>query len=225
MPETLMLINPSKRPSKRKAPRKTAKRRKTRRHVTVQALANPAPRRRSRARRAVAAVGAKARRVVRRMRRNPSPRASNLKSLIMPAIEGALGSLAVNTAINFLPLPEKLKQGVGLHAARLGGAVAIGLLAGRFLGQGRARNMAQGAMTVALHDLAVSVAGPMMPQLRLAGDEFIVNQYISDYEVPSLPLNGFVNPALGAPADMMNGDDFNVGQYISGMADEVGNQF
>lgn len=161
----LLLINPQARPALRKGKTKMAtKRRRTparkaparrtyraaSKTVTVMAP-TPARRRRSPSR-ALAAV----KRKVGRYKRNPAPRAG-VMGLIMPAMQGAAGSLVVNTALNYLPIPAGMKTGPMLHVVRLAGAFAVGMAAHKLLSREAGKNMALGALTVAMHDLAVSV--------------------------------------------------------------------
>lgn len=171
--QTLMLINPSKRPSKRKsgASKMARKKRTVRRAVAAKPArrtyrkaspkvvhhytSNPAPRRKSRARRAVGSAVANVKRRVKRYRSNPSPR--GIMSMVKPALQGVAGSLLVNTAVNYLPLPDSMKTGNMLHVTRVAGALAVGLLAHKMIGKEAAKNMAQGAMIVTIHDAVVGL--------------------------------------------------------------------
>lgn len=175
--EQLLLINPAKRPSKRRKTRRTAaqraatarmvaanrrRRSPARRNPSpVVYAANPAPRRRRR-RSPVAAVSLR----VRRYRRNPSPRAG-FAGMFMPAIQGAIGATAVNTLLNYLPLPAVMKAGNMQYVARALLAVGVGAFGGKVLPSRMAANMAVGSLTVTFHDALKNVVGPMIPGVTL----------------------------------------------------------
>lgn len=218
MAETLMLLNPSTRPSKR-GKRKTASRtrRKTTyrtrrapaRTVVVHARANPATRTRKKRRSVTRSARAVAHTIRRKYKRNPSSRSGvNLKSMLMPAVQGAAGSMIVNTLLNYVPLPENFKSGILMHGTRVLTAVGLGYAAQRFVGKETAKHMAQGAMTVAIHDLAVFVLGGALPGLKLGQyisgyDDVNVGEYVSGLYASDALLNppnaqyGFADGGMG----------------------------
>lgn len=177
--EQLLLINPAKRPGKRRKTRRTAAQRaatarmvaanrrrrsparRRRSPAPVVYAANPAPRRRRR-RTSLATVS----RRVRRYRRNPSPRAG-FAGMFMPAVQGALGATAVNTLLNYLPLPAVMKAGNMQYVARGLLAVMIGAFGGKVMPARMASNMAVGSLTVTFHDALKNVVGPMIPGVTL----------------------------------------------------------
>lgn len=162
MSGSLMLINPSKRPSKRKKPRTAAQKAATKRMLAARSRKSPAAtktKRRS-ASRAMTAIKSR----VKSRRRNPI--GGGIASLFMPAAKGALGAVAVNTLESQLVsrfLPVALQGDMGKTAVRLGLAVALGTLGGKVIGNANARQAAEGAMVVTLHDVIVTTINRMLP--------------------------------------------------------------
>lgn len=155
--EMLLITNPKKRRKARAGAKKRVrtKRRVAKRRVavTVKAAANPIRRRRR---------GARSNPIKRRRRSNPISRRgliSQLTGAVMPAVQGALGAVAVNAVFNRLPLPVMLKTGIVGTMTKAVMAVGVGMLVGKFAGQSLGRNMASGALTV----LAYNQIQPMLP--------------------------------------------------------------
>ncbi len=193
--EELLLINPSKRPRKRKSKGTTKMARKTRRtrsaaqkratarmlaanrarrggakRRTVKArrshavyAANPAPRRRKYKRNPIAARANPRRR--RHYKRNPA--SLGIMPLLTEATIGAAGALAVNTAVNWLPLPDALNTGLAKQAVKGAAAVALGLFGGMVLPRATARKMAAGSLTVTVHEILQSTLSGMLPSAKL----------------------------------------------------------
>lgn len=188
----LMLINPAARPKKRRA---AAKRR-----ARPAAKSNPAPRRR-RGLRAVRTAAPRRRRV----RRNPIS-TRGVMGDIMGAIQGAGGALAVNAAINLIPLPVNLKSGWGGTATKIGLAVALGMVAKPLVGR-MAGKLAEGAMTVAAYE---AIAG-MVPST------------FGGHAAAGVAGLGYMNPGMNAGGhyisnnSVMNG----MGEYVSGLGEYV----
>jgi len=131
--ETLLLVNPRRR-------RKASKRRA--RKFSASSVAFPRARRHRRSRRS-----------------NPIrlPSIGGAQSLMRPALAGAVGALAVNGLVNYLPLPVNAKVGPLGAATRAIGAVLVGTVGRRIFG-GWARDMAVGSLTVTATDLARAYA-------------------------------------------------------------------
>lgn len=202
----LMLIGNPRRKRKR-GPRKMSAlqrqyfgggRRKRKRRTRVTALASN-PRRRRRSRVLGAAPVRRRRRRVSRYRRNPvSMRSFNPRSLIndtiIPASIGAAGALGLDLALGYGNpyLPDFLKSGVGLTAAKLGGAILIGMVAQKTMGKRYGDQVTAGAVTVTMYDLIKS---------------FIRTN------VPGLPLSGY-NMGWISPALQTGGDLSGMGVYV-----------
>jgi hypothetical protein len=97
-----------------------------------------------------------------RRRHNPSLRAGagNIGSMLMNSIKGAGGAIVVNVVTNYLP--DTLKTGQLVYVTRAALAIAFGMFGGKVLGSS-ARTMAEGALTVNMHDFINSLAGAMLP--------------------------------------------------------------
>lgn len=196
MAGTLMLVNPRKR---RGSGRRTAAQKRAtakllawnrahrghkatksasrkRRRNPVAALANP---RRGRARRSNPV-----RRSVRR-RRNPIG-IGGITGMFKPALIGAVGSIAVDTAFGYLPLPASLSVGKGALLSRAALAVGLGVLGRKFIGP-IAGQAAEGALTVVLRD-TIKV---------LAADAGVNLGYYSPGYVPRVAGNGVNGLARG----------------------------
>lgn len=166
--EQLMLINPRKRRGPRKArtaAQKAATRRMVaanrarrspakRRSVTTYA-ANPAPARR-RARRSSVA------RIMRHRRRNPAGRAGGVVNMAMGSFVGATGALLVGTVGNYIPLPAAMQTPNMKAVVNATLAIALGTFGGKVLGR-RAVQMAEGALTVTLHDVLKNALSGIIP--------------------------------------------------------------
>lgn len=165
--EQLMLINPRKRTAKRR-PRTAAQRAATKRMVAANRArrssgravatyaANPAPARRRPAKRQSVA------RIMRHRKRNPASRASGVMPMITGAFMGASGALLVNTVGNYVPMPASM-QTPHMKAVVNGVlAIALGTFGSKFIGR-RAVQMAEGALTVTLHDTLKNVLAGVIP--------------------------------------------------------------
>lgn len=145
--------------------RRAGKKKTKRRANPIVALPNPTKRRKRRA----ASVS---RASVRRRRRNPI-KIDALKSVIMPAAVQAGGGLAINLLMSYVTpyLPAQLKTGVAKDAVTLAAAVGLAMFGGKFISRGMAKDLAQGAATITLYNLAKSSVTQMAPAIgsRLAG--------------------------------------------------------
>lgn len=202
MAEVLLVGNPRKRRKRRKmsalqrkyfGKRKTRARRRRARKSTAVAKINPVRRRRRRS-------SAVAVRRVRR-KRNPSPRA--MLGQIVPTVQagaiGAGGGLANDLLYGLVKarLPVAMQTGVGRHAVKVLGAVLVGML-GNFVLKGKGAALANGAMTVVLHEA-------LKEQLAKA--------------VPALPLGEYDELSYIDAASVLSGDDDDgVGEYLAAAA-------
>ena len=106
-------------------------------------------------------------------RRNPVRRTGMANRMIKTATNGAFGSLGAITGSivgNYLPLPANLKIGnMGMVVNALIG-IATGYTVSNFMDRKIGEEMAQGAVTVALHGTMKNMLGTMMPGLALSDD-------------------------------------------------------
>lgn len=178
MAQELLLVNPRKRRKSTKKRRKATKKRSISR-----AVARKTTKRRT-------------------YRRNPISRKGIMES-VMPAAQGALGATLLDLAMGYLPIPETVKAGPMRHVVKGVAAIGLGILAKNIVKGQTAANLANGALTVIMHD-AIKEQGTKMG-LPLAGYDEI----------------GYYNPAMvegdmGAylPDDGMAGDsDYYMGAY------------
>ena len=108
-------------------------------------------------------------------RRNPIRRSRGgmANRIIKTATNGAFGSLGAITGSvvgNYLPLPANLKIGnMGMVVNALIG-IATGYTVSNFMDRKIGEEMAQGAVTVALHSTMKNMLSGMMPGLALSDD-------------------------------------------------------
>lgn len=143
----LLLVNPRKRRA-RKAPAK--RRAKT-----------------SIARRATSAVSKRISSIRKKYRRNPSPRANDVLGQFKDGAIGALGALAVDVAMQKLPIPANLKTGQAAPIVKGLVGIGVGMLVAK-LGKNKAlgKQLAGGAVTVSLYTAGRQL---LAPTLGLAG--------------------------------------------------------
>ncbi len=165
--EQLMLINPRKRRGGTRKHRTAAQRAATkrlvasnraRRRTKTRSVAtyasNPAPARRRR-RHSIA-------KIMRHRRKNPAGRSSGVINMAMGSFVGATGALVVGTVSNYLPLPASMQTPYMKAAVNGVLAIALGTFGGKLLGR-RAAQMAEGALTVTLHDVMKTALAGIIP--------------------------------------------------------------
>lgn len=155
----------------------------------------------------------------RRYKRNPIGGLSvrGILGQFVPAAYGAGGALALNLGLSYLPLPDMLKTGWARHAVRAAGAIGVGMLAKKFLGE-KGRFMGFGALTVVLYDVAKQVLNTAAPE---------VGARLGEFEDVSLSDEGFIDaasPIRGVSAYLQGDPDDNdgvdgVGAYLQGDLD------
>lgn len=155
----LMLINPRRRSAGRKKTRTAAQKRATAKLVALN---------KSRKRRSNPIAANPKRRTYRHAAASSAPRRSRRRSnpislrnpvaMLMPALIGAGGALAVNAVVNYIPLPAMLTQGRMRYVTKFGIAVLLGTVGRKFLGS-KAEKMAEGSMIVTMTDALKDVVG------------------------------------------------------------------
>lgn len=212
MAEELLLINPRRRRARnakgrfvknsrkrRRSP--VAAKRRRRRHNPIAAVAvnprrrrrrNPVaimnPRRRRHAARHRAVGYTVGSRRIRRRKMNPrlsfSPR--GIMNALIPAGMGAAGAVALDVAMNFVPLPAQFQTPLYKNIARIAGAFALGYVSSFVLGREKAKQVTLGALTVASYNVVRDVVTTNFPQLGLHGAE--------TYDLSDLRM-GYISPA------------------------------
>lgn len=178
--------------TKRAAPRKPAARPAAKRSAP---RAAPRPKKRTSARRGrggwpitSAAAASRAGRALRH--RRPNPIGGFVKDTLMPSVVGGAGALALDVAVGMLPLPPALKSGPMAPLVKAAGAVGIGMLAGQFLGRRTGEQVAAGALTVTVYN----VARMMLVKAsngRIPGLSGYVDEYVSEYVDSGPPQLGY----------------------------------
>lgn len=190
---TLAIVNPRRR--RRRKGRK-ASRRRARRARVLRIAANP-KRRRRRAR--IAKVGRRRRRSGGRLLSGGLVRST--QSLVKHAAYAAVGAIGLDVAWSYLPIPDALRSGYTRFLAKGAGAVAIGMVAEKFLGRDLGAKFALGAMTVVLHDALREVIATTVPGINLSGSDFpamgyygsapAVGEYMNVNALPQYYGNGY----------------------------------
>lgn len=209
----ILLVNPRKRRKRRKNPvrRMSAKqrryfgkrrRRNPARGLRAKPVATANPRRRRR--RSVA-------RVVSRRRRNPTLR--GVTGRILPTVQsgfvGALGGLGLDVLTGFaLPkLPAAVQTGLGKTAFKILSAVLVGYLGG-MVRRGWGTQLANGAMTIVLHDALKEQVAANFPAIPL-GEYLTVGPEVGYDMQPALPGETGIS---GYGEDWSSG----MGEYVTG---------
>lgn len=159
--ETMMLINPKRRSAGRKKPRSAAQKAATKRLVAhnrarrtpAKRKSNPIKHRRPTTHHAVAAAPRR-----RRARRHNPISLNKPLAMLMPALYGAGGALAINAAMNYLPIPAMLTTGKIRYATKFGLALLLGTFGKKLLGA-KAEKMAEGAMIVTMAEAMKDIVG------------------------------------------------------------------
>lgn len=155
----VMLVNPRKR-SSRKSKSKSSKRRSRRRNPSTaitRRKSNPAPRRAS------------------RRKRNPIRALSGgavdkiMQRQIKPAFVQASGAIGLDVLFGYVGsmLPPVLTAGAMRHVTKAVGAIALSVVAGNFVKNETANELAKGGLTVALYEAGREVVASTLPAVPL----------------------------------------------------------
>ena len=123
------------------------------------------------------------------------------QSLVKHAAYAAVGAIGLDLVWAYLPIPPVLRTGYVRFVAKGAGAVAIGMVAERFLGRDLGAKFALGAMTVVMHDAMRDLAAQFVPQVSLGG--------VGDSDFPSMGYTGSA-PVAG------------MGEYMNALPDYYG---
>lgn len=142
-------------------------------------------------------------RALRHRRPNPTGILSDFKQAFVPSAIGGGGALLLDVALGILPLPAQMKVGPMAPIVRIGGAVALGAVAGMVVSRRTANQIAAGALTVTLYDLAKDFIVKTMPG-KIPG----LGAYGVDAGMGAYGIDG----GMGAPSIPYDSDD-QVGDY------------
>lgn len=220
--ELLILGNPrrKRRKNTRNAKGQFVKRRRRRNPIAAVA-ANP---RRKRRRNPVGALAVAAnprrrrrhaRRVHARRRRRSNPRLlagfspRSILNAVIPAAVGGAGAVALDVALSYVPMPAFLQSGPGKMVGRVGGAIALGMLARFVVGRETANKITLGALTVAaygtIRDFAVQAGVPGLSAYDYSDTSM-------GYTSPAPMLNAYMPGAAPPSLDTVNAK---MGAYMS----------
>ncbi len=182
-----------------------AKSRATRRPTRA---ANPAPAVQTRKRRSTKRQATAAGRVLRyRRRKNPVGGIGGfVKGALIPSAVGGAGALALDLAMNMLPLPATLKTGTMRPVVRVAGAIGLGMLASKVASRQVGGQVAAGALTVTLYDLARSTLAKNDTFKKVFG--------LGEYGSDDARIGEFVGEYVG---EQVSGDADQIGYQDSGM--------
>lgn len=226
----LVAMNKARRSGGSRPARKV--RRKTRRSnpVVETVMANPKRRRRANPRRSSKAAASGAGRVLRYRRRNPVGGIGEFMSAqLLPSAIGGGGALLLDVALAVLPIPATMKVGAMAPIVRIAGAVGIGALANMVTSRKTANQIAAGALTVTMYQIARGFLAKALPAGSVPGlsappfyDPALpggMGEYISGPGEDGLPQLGYIQSGqyVGAP-----GDDDGMGEYVAGPDDFFG---
>ena len=156
------VVNPKRRKARKH--RAKAKRRAPRRKSHAVAVAAPAAPKRRRSRHAAAP---KARRYKRNPRFSLNGVTRNVTSLLVPAAIQAGGAVAVDVALAYVPLPDRLKTGYLRHVTRAAASVGLGLLVS-MVKKDIGKQVMSGGLTVALYGAMREGLQKVAPSVQLA---------------------------------------------------------
>lgn len=146
---------------------------------------------------------------LRRYRTRKNPIGSGISNTLICSAYGAVGALALDAIFGFLPLPASI-AGAGTpinYAAKGAGALALGYLAEKVVGSRIAKDMADGALTVIMHEAGRAAITKFSPNVgaRLGDLQPI-------YITPGTVV-GRYNPLTGSPVLTGNGNGMGDLQY------------
>ena len=220
-------------PERRRRSSSTSSRKTTRRvrrpnPVVETVMSNPSRKRRARrtTKRAASSAGKTL-----RYRRRRNPIGGDLKdfvnSQLIPSAIGGGGALLLDVALAVLPIPATLKTGALAPVVRIAGAVGVGMLAGAVTNRRTANQIAAGALTVTMYQIARGFLAKALPPGSVPGLADYPNyatyygepvgEYVEGYEdgvgeyVSDAPELGYTS------SGMMVGDaDDGMGEYVEG---------
>lgn len=215
----LVALNKARRSghSAKRRPARRSTRRVRRSNPVETVMTNPKRRkaRRSNPRRSSRASASHAGRVLRYRRRNPIGGGIGefFSGQLVPSAIGGGGALLLDVALAVLPIPATMKVGAMAPIVRIAGAVGIGALAGMVTNRKTAQQIAAGALTVTMYQIARGFLARTLP----AGS------------VPGLSAPPFYDPALPGGMGEYVGEDghpqlgyIQSGQFVGGADDFFG---
>ncbi len=178
----------------------------------------------TRKRRKTTARRAPARRRVRR-KSNPRITARSVQNQVMEAGTGAIGALGLDVLQGYLPLPANFKTGIAGTAVKGLLAIGMGVVAQnlKFVRPATAARMANGALTVVLHD-------ELKKQVQAFAPGIAMGEYLGEYPGSGYPagympgMGEYMDPGMGTYLPDLATDDLGIdatglGEYDGYMED------
>lgn len=195
----ILLVNPRRR-------RRTRKKTTTRKRRRNPVAANP-KRRRKRRKTTVS----------RRRRRNPRMTARSVQNQVMDGLQGAMGALALDITLGYLPIPANLKSGLVGTGVKALLAIGIGVVGSnlKVIKSSTAKVWSNGALTVVLHDELKKQVQAFLPVIQMG--EYLdsnMGYYGSGYNPGPVYL-----PELSSENLMT--DESGFGEYIGSAGDYI----
>lgn len=179
----------------RKSPRRKAR---SSTPSVERAVSRSRPKRRRHAQSSKAAA-TQAGRVLRYRRRNPIGGIGEfISTQLVPSAIGGGGALLLDVALAVLPIPATMKVGAMAPIVRIAGAVGIGALAGMVTNRKTANQIAAGALTVTMYQIARGFLARALPAGSVPG-----------LSAPDYDGMGYIS------SGMMVGDPNELGEYVS----------
>lgn len=155
-------------------------------------------------------------------RRNPALNMRSVTSQLKEAGTGAVGALALDVAQGYLPIPAAWKAGIMGTVTKAGIAIGIGLLASKtkLVNYSTAAKMANGALTVVLHDELKKQVGTYAPGIQMG--EYM-GEYLGEYPGAGYNPGGYLPNVTSQGAFDMH--PLSMGEYVGGdeMHEDMGN--
>jgi len=185
-------------------------RRKTTRRKATRRRSNPVARRRRTTRR----------------RSSPAFTMRSIQNQIVDAGWGAAGALGLDVVQGYLPLPANLKVGLVGTGVKALLAIGIGVVGQRIklVRPATAAKMANGALTVVLHDELKKQVANFAPGIQMGEylDADGMGYYGSGYSPYENGEVGSYLPSLDTESMEFQQDGFGMNEYIDGSGDETG---
>lgn len=166
-----------------------------------------------------ASAAPKRRRASRRRRSNPALTTRSVRNQVMEAGTGAVGALALDVVQGYLPIPANLKSGIVGTLVKAGLAISIGIIGSkvRIVSNATAGKMANGALTVVLHDELKKQVQTYAPGIQMG--EYLGPDGLGMYEGAGYSpyddgLGGPYLPSLDTESLDFQQDGFGMGEYM-----------
>lgn len=144
-----------------------------------------------------------------------------VQSQVFGAVPGAIGALALDVALAFVPVPANWKSGMLGYVTKGVGAIALGYLGGMVgLKGSTAAKLTEGALTVMLHGALKQGVARFAPQVPLSAYPDEMLGYAGSGWNPN-----YDDGTMGVYVDQAAPQGETVGEYAYDSAAESGNYY